>query len=81
MLRTVFARNIRMISSTRAAGMQLRLYSDKFQERETASENMYIRKKEEEELKALREKLAQVEKQVDDLKKHVDEKEAQAKSK
>ncbi|KAJ1867842.1 Stress response protein nst1 [Coemansia sp. RSA 989] len=57
------------------------LHADKFQERETASENMYIRKKEEEELKALREKLAQVEKQVDDLKKHVDEKEAQAKSK
>ncbi|KAI9479365.1 ATPase inhibitor [Coemansia sp. RSA 1290] len=81
MLRTVFARNARMITSARAAGLQMRSYSDKFQERETASENMYIRKKEEEELKALREKLAQVEKQVDDLKKHVDEKEAQAKSK
>ncbi|KAJ2453984.1 Stress response protein nst1 [Coemansia sp. RSA 2336] len=62
-------------------GSIAQVHADKFQERETASENMYIRKKEEEELKALREKLAQVEKQVDDLKKHVDEKEAQAKSK
>ncbi|KAJ2529206.1 hypothetical protein GGH20_002324, partial [Coemansia sp. RSA 1937] len=51
MLRTVFARSsVRSVISAPVAQVQMRSYTDKFQERENASENMYIHEKEKEQL-------------------------------
>ncbi|KAJ1735829.1 hypothetical protein LPJ61_000335 [Coemansia biformis] len=67
MLRTIFARQARRALPTRTAMLQSRTYVDKFQERETASENKYIHDKEKAQLEALRAKLAKAAKEVDEL--------------
>ncbi|KAJ1678584.1 hypothetical protein EV182_003758 [Spiromyces aspiralis] len=53
--------------------MPVRQYSEKFKERETASENMYIRKHEEEKLKALAEQLKKAEQNLKDVKEKLEE--------
>ncbi|KAJ2737602.1 Stress response protein nst1 [Coemansia sp. Cherry 401B] len=62
------------------AGLQRRTYVDKFQERENASENMYVHEKEKEQLAALRKKIAEVEKHANELEEHINRKEREAKS-
>ncbi|KAJ1851308.1 hypothetical protein GGH12_005975 [Coemansia sp. RSA 1822] len=79
MLRTVFARtSVRSVISAPAARVQMRSYSDVFQERENASENMYIHEKEKEQVKLMREKLAKAQKQIDELEEHINKKERES---
>ncbi|KAJ1810056.1 hypothetical protein LPJ77_001192 [Coemansia sp. RSA 2523] len=79
MLRTVFARSsVRSVISAPVAQVQMRSYTDKFQERENASENMYIHEKEKEQLKLMREKLAKAQKQIDELEEHINNKERES---
>ncbi|KAJ2367804.1 hypothetical protein H4S01_001951 [Coemansia sp. RSA 2610] len=80
MLRTVFARSSRLAIPLQTAGLQRRTYVDKFQERENASENMYVHEKEKEQLAALRKKIAEVEKHANELEEHINRKEREAKS-
>ncbi|KAJ2159105.1 hypothetical protein GGF46_003260 [Coemansia sp. RSA 552] len=79
MLRTVFARTAQRAVPARAAMVQSRTYVDKFQERETASENKYIHEKEQAQLQALRERLAKAKEQLDDLEKHIEQKKRESK--
>ncbi|KAJ1724189.1 Glycoside hydrolase, 38 vacuolar alpha mannosidase [Coemansia erecta] len=69
MLARTLQRNVRTVATPlRAAIGQTRQYADdKFKERETAAENQYIHKKQEEQIKALQEQLAKAEKRANDL--------------
>ncbi|KAJ1671278.1 hypothetical protein GGF38_000925 [Coemansia sp. RSA 25] len=70
MLRTIVQRQRNVIVPVRAAMQQTtRQYTDKFNERENAYENKYIRDQEMKKIQALRD-------QLDKAKKHVDELEA-----
>ncbi|KAF9970482.1 hypothetical protein BGZ73_006808 [Actinomortierella ambigua] len=51
-----------------------RAFSSKFDEREKAQEDMYIREKEREQLKKLQEKLAELEKRLDEVHKNAEKK-------
>ncbi|KAJ1952455.1 hypothetical protein GGI12_006240 [Dipsacomyces acuminosporus] len=68
MLRTTIQRQARSVAPIRATMISSRSYSDRFQERETASENKYIREKEAEKIKRLEEELAKAKKQYEELK-------------
>ncbi|KAJ2168202.1 hypothetical protein GGH15_001573 [Coemansia sp. RSA 562] len=75
----IFARSsVRSVISAPVAQVQMRSYTDKFQERENASENMYIHEKEKEQLKLMREKLAKAQKQIDELEEHINNKERES---
>lgn len=47
------------------------MYSDAFTKREQADENYYVRQKEMEKLQALKQKIAEHQKQLDEMDKHV----------
>ncbi|KAJ2082493.1 hypothetical protein H4R24_001519 [Coemansia sp. RSA 988] len=81
MLRTAFARQSRLALPARATMFQSRSYVDKFQERETASENKYIHEKEKEQLRALYRKLSDARAELQRLSKHIKEKEEDIKDK
>ncbi|KAJ1861321.1 hypothetical protein LPJ73_001048 [Coemansia sp. RSA 2703] len=74
MLARTLQRNARTMTMPLWASLgQTRQYvDDKFKERETAAENQYIHKKQEEQIKALQEQLAEAEKKVNDLKAQVE---------
>ncbi|KAJ2829694.1 hypothetical protein IWW50_000700 [Coemansia erecta] len=63
MLRTVFSRSGRL--ATPVQRFQSRMYTDKFQERENASENMYIH--------------AKTKEQLDEIENHIKQRENDAK--
>lgn len=67
--RSVQRASTRAFSQTRAA-----LSKDAFSEKEQAQENVYMRQKETEQLKALKEKIAHQEKTIEDLKAQVNKK-------
>ncbi|KAJ2615518.1 Stress response protein nst1 [Coemansia sp. RSA 1365] len=78
---TAFTRQSRLALPVRATMFQSRTYVDKFQERETASENKYIHEKERAQLKSLYEKLNVAKDEVTRLSNHIKEKEEAANSK
>ncbi|KAF9409317.1 hypothetical protein BGZ94_001997 [Podila epigama] len=72
MLRIVTQISVRTLRPQRASSaMVLRAYSTEgmFKQKEKAAEDIYIRAKEAEQVKALKEKLAKAEKELDILKK------------
>ncbi|KAL1977544.1 hypothetical protein VTN31DRAFT_403 [Thermomyces dupontii] len=50
-----------------------RIHPDQFTRREAAQENLYVREKELEKLRALKEKLKEQRKHLDELDKHIDQ--------
>ncbi|KAJ1921412.1 hypothetical protein H4219_000729 [Mycoemilia scoparia] len=56
-----------LIAPTRAF-TPMRQYTNSFKNREEASENMYFRQKEKEEIEALQKKLKEAEKKLEDIK-------------
>ncbi|KAJ2787259.1 hypothetical protein GGI15_000865 [Coemansia interrupta] len=78
MLARTLQRNVRTVATPLQAAIgQSRQYADdKFKERETAAENQYIHKKQEEQIKALQEQLAKAEKRASELQAQVDGKNA-----
>ncbi|KAJ1668876.1 hypothetical protein EV178_000140 [Coemansia sp. RSA 1646] len=68
MLRSVIQRQTGLVAPLRASLARSRFYAtDKFQERETASENKFIHEREAAKLKALKEQLDKAQKQVDEI--------------
>ncbi|KAI9503270.1 hypothetical protein GGI26_003373 [Coemansia sp. RSA 1358] len=68
MIRTIIQRQTRIAAPLRISMIRNRFYAtDKFQERETASENKYIHDKEMAKIKALRDQLDKAQKQLDEL--------------
>ncbi|KAK3838548.1 MAG: hypothetical protein JOS17DRAFT_730473 [Linnemannia elongata] len=71
MLRTITATNaVRTFKPVQAATAARRAYSTGFDNKEKAEEAKYIRAKEHEQIKKLREELARKEKEIEDLKKN-----------
>ncbi|KAJ2768521.1 hypothetical protein GGI18_005577, partial [Coemansia linderi] len=64
-----------------AAMQQTRKYTDKFDERETAFENKYIREQEMKKIKALQDELEKTKKQVGELEAKINEHHREAASK
>ncbi|KAJ2227781.1 hypothetical protein IWW45_006882 [Coemansia sp. RSA 485] len=73
MLARIIQRNTRIAAPLQAAIGQSRMYADdKFKERETAAENQYIHKRQEEQIAALKKQLDEVQKHADKLRAEID---------
>ncbi|KAJ1886000.1 hypothetical protein LPJ81_006789 [Coemansia sp. IMI 209127] len=82
MLRSVIQRQTGLVAPLRATLAHGRFYAtDKFQERETASENKFIHERELAKLKALKEQLDSAKKQVDEIEAKIDQRKREADSK
>ncbi|KAJ2886574.1 hypothetical protein FB639_001549, partial [Coemansia asiatica] len=81
MLARTIQRNTRIFAvPLHSAIGQSRMYADdKFKERETAAENQYIHKRQEEQLAALQKKLAKIQKDADKLQAEINAKKASEK--
>lgn len=62
---------VRTFSVSRAAALEQPSKTDAFKDRENAQENVYIKKHEAEQLKKLKERLAEQKKAVDQLEKDI----------
>ncbi|KAF9909168.1 hypothetical protein BX616_011282 [Lobosporangium transversale] len=74
MLRTTTTTAVRVFKPVQVSTVARRMYSNTFSDKERAEENQYIRQKEAEQIKKLKEQLAQKEKEIAELKKNGDKK-------